>query len=478
MKIAFSLLSILALITTTIYAAPAPQTILIVKPSHTIVNGKDSLIYTIEQPDGSWGFVGTEGDEFNALVKNTTDVPITIHWHGLTVPNDQDGVPYLTQNPIPAGGNYSYHFKLIQNGTYWMHSHYKMQMQEGFFAPLIIKDPQDPYSVAKDVTMLISDFSFKSPETINQELRTAKMSMPNMDHMNMPMDHMNMSMNSSKPDLTDVQYDAYLINHHEAANPEKVAVTPGQLVRLRIIDGGSASNFFINLGKLQGQVVATDGNYIKPLSGSIFSISEGQRLDILIKIPEDSKKSYPILAQAEGTQQQTGLLLLTDGAQASLISPKVKQSFGAIDALQDRNFHALHPLSERPITRKIKLSLEGGMSPYVWKINNEAWPNITPIKVAKGERIEMDIINHTNMSHPIHLHGHVFEVISINGEVMSDGPLRDTVLVPAQGKVSIIFDSNNTGNWMLHCHVLYHSEDGMMTVMHYDDAPKPRLMAH
>lgn len=452
--------------------AASTKTKLIVKPSIIVVNGKETKIYTIEQPDGTWGYIGTQGEEFNTVVENKTEVPITIHWHGLIVPSDQDGVPYISQNPIPPGGHYAYHFKLIQNGTYWMHSHVKFQMQEGLFAPLIIKSPHDPYAKAQDVTMLISDFSFKSPETINNELQ----------HSNMPMHHhtpgMNMSMSSDKPDLNDVHYDAYLTNKHSLTNPQVVPVTPGKEVRLRIIDGGSASSFFIRLGKLKAKVIAADGNFIKPVSGSLFSISEGQRLDILVKIPKNSKEAYPILAQAEGTNQQTGLILATPGAAIPKLSNTSQQNVGAIDALQDMNFHALHSLPPKLVNEKITLSLEGGMSPYVWKINNEVWPKVTPIKVKKGDRIEMDIINKTNMTHPIHLHGHVFQVISVNGKLISDGPLRDTVLVPAHGSVKVIFDANNDGNWMLHCHVLYHSEDGMMTVMQYENMPNPKLMTH
>jgi FtsP/CotA-like multicopper oxidase with cupredoxin domain len=116
------------------------------------------------------------------------------------------------------------------------------------------------------------------------------------------------------------------------------------------------------------------------------------------------------------------------------------------------------------------------MAKYIWKINNQVWPNITPIEVKKGDRVQMTIINQTSMAHPMHLHGHVFEVVAVNGKAITDGPLRDTVFIPAKGSVTIEFDANNPGNWMFHCHVLYHAEDGMMTIVQYEGVANPEVL--
>jgi FtsP/CotA-like multicopper oxidase with cupredoxin domain len=106
-----------------------------------IINGKKSQVFNIIQPDGTKGYTGYKNQYFDVVLKNETSVPVSIHWHGLVLPNDQDGVPYVTQLPIPPGQSHSYHFKLLQAGTYWMHSHFKFHEQELMTAPLILKDP-------------------------------------------------------------------------------------------------------------------------------------------------------------------------------------------------------------------------------------------------------------------------------------------------------------------------------------------------
>ncbi len=460
------------LVATSFAESSVPTTTLIVKPITITVHGKSAPSYLITQPDGTWGYVGTIGEMFNTRVINETKEPISMHWHGLILPNDQDGVPGITQaKPIQPGAYQDFHFKLVQSGTYWMHTHFGLALQQQLAAPFIIYDPQDPYKQAQNVVMFLSDFSFKSPELINQQLHHSD------DMSGMKMSGMKMDM-SQGPDLNDVKYNAFLTNYKTLQNPQITAVKPGSTVRLRIIDGAAASNFFINLGQLTGAVIATDGQPIKPVKGSLFSISEGQRLDIIVTIPKSDGQSYPILAQAEGTNQQTGLILTTPGAPVAKMSEIVTETAGAIDPLQDLRFHALNSLPTKPVTQKLIVTLQGNMSQYIWMINHQQWPHVTPLKVKKGDRVEITIINATAMAHPMHLHGHVFQVINVNGKVIADGPLRDTVFVPANGRVSIIFDADNTGIWMFHCHILYHSENGMMTVLQYEGTATPKLLQY
>ncbi len=458
----------LSIIAVVVFAATdTPTTILIVKPITITVDGKSAPSYLITQPDGTWGYVGTEGQEFNARVMNETKVPISMHWHGLILPNDQDGVPGITQpGPIQPGAYQDFHFKLVQSGTYWMHTHFGLTAQQQLDAPFIITAPNGPYKNAQNVVMFLSDFSFRSPEMIDKQLHQG-MKMDK-DMSGMQMDH--------GPDLNDVKYDAFLTNYQTLQSPSITTVKPGATVRLRIINAAAASNFFIHLGKLTGTVIATDGQAIKPVKGSTFSMSEAQRLDIIVHIPNTAKQSYPILAQGEGTNLQTGLILATPGATVPQLSMTAVTTAGAIDPLQDTRFHAVNPLPVKPITRKILVTLQGNMQQYEWMINGQQWPHVTPLMVKKGDRVEITIINETGMAHPMHLHGHVFQVTSVNGKVIKDGPLRDTVFVPANGKVTIIFDANNPGVWMFHCHILYHSENGMMTVVQYEGVPTPKML--
>jgi FtsP/CotA-like multicopper oxidase with cupredoxin domain len=439
-------------------AEAGQTTTFIIKSYPLTVDGKKAAAFRIEQPDGTWGYHGVKGQYFDAIVKNQTDVPTAIHWHGLMVPNNQDGVPDVTQPLIPPGGQYHYHFKLLQSGTYWMHSHYDLQIQQFLSAPFIIRDPNEKQD-AKEVIMFLSDYSQKSPQKIMRELH----SMGSMA-----------DMPSMQPDLNDVTYDAYLTNYRTLQNPEIVNVTPGETVRLRIIDGSAATNFFVNTSQLPGQAIAVDGESIKPLAGTKFQLAIGQRIDILVKIPQ-GEGVYPILAQGEGSRLQTGLILKTKNATLSPINETAPKAAEALNYAQELKIKAMHPLPVKPVVQTISAKLEGDMQHYVWKINNQVWPRITPLSIGPNQRIEMVFINQTSMAHPMHLHGHVFEVTKINGQPINDGALHDTVLVLPHTSLSVQFDSNNMGNWMLHCHMLYHQESGMMTIIHYVGFEHPIL---
>lgn len=167
-------------------------TTLLIKSQPLTVDGKTTPAFIIEQPDGTWGFHGVKGQYFDAIVKNQTDKPTTIHWHGLVVPNNQDGVPDVTQPLIPPGAQYHYHFKLLQSGTYWMHSHYDLQIQQYLSAPFIISDPDEKQD-AKEVIMFLADYSHRSPQMIMHDLH----SMNNMNSMSSSMSSMNGMMNRS-----------------------------------------------------------------------------------------------------------------------------------------------------------------------------------------------------------------------------------------------------------------------------------------
>jgi FtsP/CotA-like multicopper oxidase with cupredoxin domain len=438
-------------------AVQASPTVLIVKKVPLTVGNKTTEVFRIEQPDGTWGFQGIQGEDFNTIVKNETNVPTVIHWHGLIVPNDADGVPNMTQPAIPPGGEYPYHFKLTQSGTYWMHSHYGLQTERYLSAPFIIHEAQEKDANTQEVVMFITDYSHKSPETILKELKSKS----------------SMQM-SSKPDLTDVTYDALLTNYKTLQDPEIIKVKPEQTVRLRLINAASGSNVFIKTGDLKGTVIATDGQPIHPFSGTKFPLAVAQRLDILVTIPKQGG-AYPILAQGEGTQLQTGLILATPEASIPSLNEQAKTVEDALNYDQERQYKAVTPLSVKKPEQTLLASLDGNMKNYVWMINNQAWPNVTPLEANPFKRVEIVFKNTTGMSHPMHLHGHTFEVTEIDGQPLHNGPMRDTVLVMPHSTVKIQFDSNNPGNWPLHCHLAYHQAAGMMTFVNYKGIQIPQL---
>lgn len=440
-------------------ALPDKPTVLIVKKQLYKINGKLSTLYKIEQPNGVWGYHGIKGQYFDVVVKNNTDMPTSIHWHGLILPNDQDGVPYVTQSPIPAGGQYRYHFRLKQAGTYWMHSHFELQEQQFLSAPLIISDPKEA-THSKEVIFFIGDFSQQAPSEILKQLKQH----PSMAAMT--------KQAKNKPDLNDVKYSAFLTNYRTLQHPEIIRVTPGETVRVRVIAGSAMSNFFIKTGILQGEAIAVDGNKIKPLKADTFPLAVAQRIDILVKIP-NKEGAYPILAVGEGTSMQTGLILATSHAKIIVPSQRIHTAAGAIDYSQELKIKAIFPLLPREPDTTLTVNMQGNMATYTWKLNHEIWPNITPLKVKENQRVEIIFNNNSMMAHPIHLHGHVFEVSEINGQKLIDGAMRDTVLVLPHSTLKIQFDADAPGNWLLHCHMLYHAASGMMTLLNYEGVELP-----
>ena len=217
--------------------------------------------------------------------------------------------------------------------------------------------------------------------------------------------------------------------------------------------------------------MATDGSPCVALNGKQFNLGVAQRLDINLKIPSGSG-AYPLLAQGEGLKMRTGLILTTDGATVPTLSENGDHPLGAVTYAQEFQLQAKTDLVKKKVDRQLTVNLEGDMEKYVWTINGKAWPNNKPLKVKEGERVELSFVNNTSMSHPMHLHGHVFQVTKING-IKLNGPFRDTILVLPHSTVSVQFDANNPGNWPLHCHNLYHQFAGMMTTLDYEGFKGP-----
>ncbi len=227
------------------------------------INGKSATLMGLEHGDGKQGLSLTVNQPFDVLLENKLSVPTAIHWHGLHPPNNQDGVPGLTQPVIAPNGNYQYNFPVQPSGTHWMHSHEGLQEAFLLSAPLIIHNPSDERADEQEIILFLGDFSFTSPTEIFAKLRK-----PQAMAMQGSMAGGKMAM--AKPDGNDVNYDAYLINDRTLADPEVVRVEKNGKVRLRIINGSSGTNFFINLGDLKGELIATDGMNTKPISGAFF----------------------------------------------------------------------------------------------------------------------------------------------------------------------------------------------------------------
>jgi FtsP/CotA-like multicopper oxidase with cupredoxin domain len=455
-----------------------PPTDLVVSRRSIEVNGRSGSLLGIMQAGGRQGLETAVGRDFRVHLVNQLDVPTLVHWHGLTPPSNQDGVPGLSQAPIGGGSAYDYAFPLKRAGTFWMHSHLGLQ-QQLMMAPLIVTDPADQKPDEQPVVMMLYDFSFRSAEEILAGLRKGSMAGMAMDHSGMSgmgtmpgmesMSHGGMAgMGAkSKPmqDINDIDYDAYIANDRTLADPDVVWVDPGGRVRLRVINGAAATNFHIDLGRLTGDLVAVDADPVVPVKGSRFALAAAQRADIRLELPKGAG-AYPILALREGARERTGIVLATSGARIARLVPMESKPALVLDLTLERRLRAAAPPTPRRADRVHEVALMGDMMRYVWTLNGKVFGQHDPLLVKEGERVELAMRNTTMMSHPMHLHGHRFQVVAINRTRFA-GAMRDTVLVPPGTSVTIAFDADNPGRWAFHCHNLYHMESGMMSEVRY-----------
>lgn len=451
------------LLTAAVAGQRASQTLLRVVRRTIEVNGKAASVFGLQGENGAPGIRLGAGDAFNVLLRNETAESTIVHWHGLTPPWQSDGVGDAPLPLVAAGADRAYDFPVGRPGTHWMHAH-TLQEQALLAAPLVVADPNDDSADEQEVVVLLHDFSFSSPEELLAGL-TGGAAAP-MQHGGMPMsgatggtmagmNHGGMAM-----DLNDIEYDAYLANDRTLDDPEIVSVEPGGRVRVRIINGATATAFTIDFGELEGELIAVDGQDIEPVKGSRFPMTMGQRIDVRVQLPREAR-SFPILALREGSRERAGVILRPAGAAVAKIATSADGDAPVLDLALEAQLRAVAPLVSRPVQKRFDMALTGGMAAYRWGLTtNEA------IVVDAGDRVEVTLRNMSMMAHPMHLHGHHFQVVAIDGQRFA-GAVRDTVLVPPMRSVTIAVDADNPGQWAFHCHHLYHMATGMMSTFGY-----------
>ncbi|MEX0851889.1 MAG: multicopper oxidase domain-containing protein [Bauldia sp.] len=441
------------------------------------VGGKAASVFGIRGANDQPGLTLDPGERFLANLANDSGEATIVHWHGQTPHYLQDGVAGQGRPLIAAGAVAAYDFA-PRPGTHWMHSHHGLQEQLLMAAPLVVRSSEDLAADVQEAVVLLHDFTFRDPQEVLAEL-TGGGAMGAMGHGGMPMGGMSMGGMSmggmgnmpgmamgGMTDLNDVAYDAYLANDRTLDDPLIVNAEPGGRVRLRVINGASSSAFWIDTGGLPGRIIAVDGNPVKPVTGTRFPLAMAQRLDVIFDLPSDGG-AFPILATREGGRSRTGIIIATPGATVRKVSETAETEAGPVDLSLEAKLVAERGLEDRPIDVVHRVVLAGSMMPYAWTIGGSSWPDHRPLVVSSGRRVVIEMMNHSMMAHPMHLHGHHFQVIAINGTPLA-GAVRDTVLVPAMATVAVAFDANNPGRWLFHCHNLFHMETGMMTEVVYD----------
>lgn len=528
-----------------------------------------------------------EGQDVTINVTNTLSEDSSIHWHGLLLPFQYDGVPGISFPGISPGETFQYRFPVRQRGTYWWHSHSGLQEQAGHYGPIVIEGEHDRHMpdsrYDRDVVVLLSEFTPRHPHEIARMLAVGEHYFNNDmttlgDGSMSARDRMmwgGMRMNPRDvADVTGSTY-TYLVNGHGPADNLAFAFAPGERVRLRVINGSAMTFFNVRVPGVPMTVIAADGQDVNPVTVDEFQIGTAETYDVIVTPPAGT---HALVAEAMD-RSGMGVATLTSTAGAIATPPPLREpvtltmadmgmgsmegmdhgtgaggmdhsamnhgamNHGAMDhGTMDHSAmghapaatptptptpapaapamdhgaggmdHSMRDTSLLPPTvatgpgvdmvapmpvdrmnhpglgldtvdhrvlrytdlvskdanphrmpeREMELHLTGNMERYMWSFDGRRYSAVTddPIRFAFNERVRVKLVNDTMMAHPIHLHGHFFELV--NGAGMMNQPRKHTVVVQPGSTATFDLTADEPGDWAFHCHLLYHMHAGMM----------------
>ncbi|MDO9367442.1 MAG: copper resistance system multicopper oxidase [Sphingopyxis sp.] len=504
-----------------------------------------------------------EGQTARLTVINDLDEDSSIHWHGLILPFQMDGVPGVSFPGIKPRSQFVYEFPVVQSGTYWYHSHSGLQEALGHYGPIVI-DPADPDPVGYDRehVVVLSDHSPLSPEAIFRKLKV------NPGHFNMQRQTLSGlfagkdqplkeraawgAMRMDPTDVADANGSTYsfLVNGYGPRDNWTALFQPGERVRLRIINASAMTIFNVRIPGLRMTVVQADGLNVVPTEIDEFQIAVAETYDVIVTPVEERAYSFvaeasdrsgmaratltpregmvaevpPLRERPLATMKDMGMGAMAvpagdpscspehakmghctpaDASDAMAVTdhglgpmqhsmrdfsaaPQVKRDPGVqtispmpvdrmgepgqgLDGLGHKvlTYHDLVALERNPdvraAERSIDIHLTGNMERFMWSFDGvKMSDHHEPIPFIEGERVRINLINDSMMSHPIHLHGHFFELVTGKGD---RSPRKHTVLVQPGGTARFDFTADAIGDWAFHCHMLYHMHAGMMRVV-------------
>jgi FtsP/CotA-like multicopper oxidase with cupredoxin domain len=452
----------------------------------------------------------TEGDTAEIHIHNEMMMETSVHWHGLIIPNRYDGVSYLTTAPIRPMETYVARFPIVQNGTYWYHSHTMLQEQTGLYGALIIH--KDPKTEMPERTVLLSDWTDEKPYEVERSLHYAtdwyairKGSTQNYVQAIRERHFKTKLTNEWKRmlsmDVSDVAYDRFLVN----GNPSEQAsqYRAGQRVRLRIINGSSSTYFWLRWAGGKITVVASDGKDVVPVEVDRLIVGVSETYDVIVTIPD--ARNYEFQATAED-RTGSASVWLGAGERVKLAALPALKYFEGMEMMNDMmkangdmkdmgmqmsnqamdmntvmypeagagttlNYAMMRApertnLPDAPV-KLLQFNLTGNMNRYVWTINNKAVSEADKILIRKGENVRIILYNGTMMRHPMHLHGHFFRLLNGQGDY---APLKNVVDIMPMETDTLEFAASESGDWFFHCHILYHMMSGMGRIFHYMDS--------
>jgi FtsP/CotA-like multicopper oxidase with cupredoxin domain len=399
------------------------------------------------------------GEVLHAELTNRLPEPTTIHWHGVALRNDMDGAPGMTQPPIPPGGRFTYEFTVPDPGTYWFHPHVGLQLDRGLYAALLVDDPAEPGRYDQEAVVVLDDWTDgvgPSPEQLQARLLAQGGMMG--DGMGM------MGGGASRPlggAGGQIDYPMYLLNGRPPTDPPTIRARPGQRLRLRVVNAAAETAFRLALGGHRLTVTHSDGLPVSKVTADTLVVGMGERYDALVTLGDGA---YPLVARAEGKRGQA--LAVVRASRGLTPAPDAHPAELEGQLLDPADLHAdpQVALPERRPDRTHRVVLSGGMMDGRWTINGRTFDDAVPLPVRQGERVRLLLANQSMMFHPVHLHGHSFQVLATT----RPGPRKDTVIVRPMQQLAVDLAADNPGQWMLHCHNLYHQQAGMMTTLTYE----------
>jgi multicopper oxidase len=394
----------------------------------------DGAVHLVAAPDvvdlggrsaRTWAFNGSlpgpelrvrAGQLLRVDFDNGLPAPTSIHWHGIAIRNDMDGVPGFTQRAIAPGARFLYEFTVPDPGTYFFHPHAGVQLDRGLYGVLIVEDPAEPGRYDREAVVVLDDWTDgvgETPDRILARLKAngmvhANMSgmdhdMAGMDHDMAGMDHGGGMTDQVKPstplgdDSGDIRYPLYLVNGRQARSPATLSARPGDRVRLRIINAAADTAFRVALGGHQLTVTHADGYPVRPVTGDALLLGMGERYDAILQVQDGV---FPLVAVAEGKEAQGLAVVRTSRGSAprATASPKeLRRRLLTVDDLQAAADADLGPATPQ---RTHRLVLDGKMSIYRWTINGHTMHGGVPLTVREGERVRLVFENRRPCSTP------------------------------------------------------------------------------
>ena len=485
-----------------------------------------------------------EGQDLRINVTNHLAEDSSIHWHGLLLPFQFDGVPGISFPGIKPGQTFTYEFPVRQSGTYWWHSHSGLQEQIGHYGPIVIESATPDPRYDRDYVVMLSEFTAMHPHEIARKLKVGEhyfnYQMQTATEGDMPIKDRLMwgGMRMNPRDILDVSGSTYtyLVNGHGPMDGLEYLFTPGERIRLRVINGSAMSFFNVRIPGVPMTVIAADGQEVTPVEVDEFQIGTAETYDVIVTPPAGahalvaeamdrsgmglaSLTSHPGHRATPPALREIPTLTMADMGMGSMegmdhsgghgahdgpvggaagdhgamehsmrdtskLPPNVKTGPGidmvapmpmdrmnfpglGLDTVDHRvlrytDLKAARANPHRMPTRQMEIHLTGNMERYMWSFDGKKFSAVTddPIRFAFNERVRVKLVNDTMMAHPIHLHGHFFELV--NGAGMMNQPLKHTVIVQPGSTATFDLTADEPGDWAFHCHLLYHMHAGMM----------------